>query len=48
MIHGFRSSLLGEAFDWQCLAVSSSVMLVFLFVGLVYFRRTERRFADIV
>jgi lipopolysaccharide transport system permease protein len=48
MISGFRSALLGEPFDWACVAVSAAVMLLFLFVGLFYFRRTERRFADIV
>ncbi len=48
MIGGFRSALLNEPLEWGSLAVSAAVMLVFLFVGLVYFRRTERRFADIV
>jgi lipopolysaccharide transport system permease protein len=48
MISGFRSALLGEPFQWACVAVSTAVMLLFLFVGLFYFRRTERRFADIV
>lgn len=48
MISGFRSALLGEPFQWDCLMVSSSVMVLSLVLGLFYFRRTERRFADIV
>lgn len=48
MISGFRSALLGEPLQGGCLAVSTLSMLAFLFVGLIYFSRTERRFADIV
>ena len=48
MISGFRSGLLGEPLEWGCIAVSTGVMLAVLFIGLLYFRRTERRFADIV
>jgi lipopolysaccharide transport system permease protein len=48
MISGFRSALLREPLEWGCLAVSTASMLVFLVAGLFYFRRTERRFADIV
>jgi lipopolysaccharide transport system permease protein len=48
MISGFRAALLGEALPWSCLAVSTGSMLAFLVAGLLYFRRTERRFADIV
>lgn len=48
MIGGFRSALLGEAIPWDCLAVSMGSMLLFLIAGLFYFRRIERRFADII
>ena len=48
MISGFRFGLLGEPLEWGCIAVSTAVMLAVLFIGLLYFRRTERRFADIV
>jgi lipopolysaccharide transport system permease protein len=48
MITGFRSALLGERLEWGCIAVSTACMLVFLVSGLLYFRRTECRFADIV
>jgi len=48
MISGFRSALLGEPLPWGCVAVSSAAALVSVFVGLLYFRRSERRFADII
>jgi lipopolysaccharide transport system permease protein len=48
MISGFRSTLMGEPMDWQTVTVSTAVMLAFLVGGLFYFRKTERRFADIV
>lgn len=48
LIGGFRAALLGEAVPWDCLVVSLfSAFVLFLF-GLAYFRRVERRFADIV
>jgi lipopolysaccharide transport system permease protein len=48
MIVGFRSALLGEQFDWVCIGVSTTSMLVILVFGVLYFRRAESRFADIV
>jgi lipopolysaccharide transport system permease protein len=48
MISGFRSALLGEPMPWGCVAVSTAAMLASVFVGLLYFRRSERRFADII
>ena len=48
IISGFRSSLLGEPMHWDCLLVSLSTSIAFLLVGAFYFRRVERRFADIV
>ncbi|HEV8001416.1 MAG TPA: ABC transporter permease [Planctomycetaceae bacterium] len=48
MISGFRSALLGEPMPWGCVAVSTAAMLGSVFVGLLYFRRSERRFADII
>ncbi|MCY2966092.1 MAG: ABC transporter permease [Planctomycetota bacterium] len=48
MISGFRSALLGEPFAWGCIGVSWLVTLGCLGLGLLYFRRLERRFADIV
>jgi lipopolysaccharide transport system permease protein len=47
-ISGFRSALLGQPWHPACLAVSSAVSGLMLAAGLLYFKRTERRFADIV
>jgi len=48
MISGFRSALLGEPFEWPVIAVSAMAAATILAVGLFYFRRVERRFADII
>lgn len=49
VIDGFRWSLLGtEAPDFQMMVVSFAVMSVLLFAGLVYFRKVETTFADII
>ena len=48
IISGYRSALLGERFYWDCLFVSLLVAIVLFMAGAVYFRRVERRFADIV
>ena len=47
MIDAFRSALLGTPWNLTTLAVSSVSALVFLVFGLFYFRKTERRFADV-
>jgi homopolymeric O-antigen transport system permease protein len=48
MIAGFRYALLGEPFPWGCFVISAEVSLLLLVVGVLYFRRVERRFADII
>jgi lipopolysaccharide transport system permease protein len=51
LIHAFRQALAGarmEEYDWYALSVSSGVSLALLAVGCLYFRRTERGFADII
>ncbi|MEM0925927.1 MAG: ABC transporter permease, partial [Planctomycetota bacterium] len=49
VIEGFRWSLLGgDAPDWIAIGRSVIVVLVVLVTGLVYFRRVERNFADII
>lgn len=47
-ILAFRQSVLGGPIDWYSLGVSAAVGCVLLFVGLWYFRRTERSFADVI
>jgi len=44
-----RNTLLGTgAPDWRGLMISAGASLLFLFVGLMYFRRTERFLADVL
>jgi lipopolysaccharide transport system permease protein len=49
VIEGFRWALLGkERPDLAVMAVSTTVVLVLLFGGIVYFKRMERIFADVI
>jgi homopolymeric O-antigen transport system permease protein len=48
LIEGFRSAFLGRPFDILALALSLGVALIFFIVGVIYFERVERRFADII
>jgi len=49
VIDGFRWSLFGQgSAHWGVFALSGAVSLVLLVTGLLYFRRVERRFADLV
>ena len=47
IIDGFRAALLGRPWNLTALGISTASSLVFLAFGLFYFRRTERRFADV-
>ncbi|MCA0398099.1 MAG: ABC transporter permease [Bacteroidetes bacterium] len=46
VIDGFRWCILGTPLDVRMLAVSILVTCVFLWLGLWYFRKTEKSFAD--
>jgi lipopolysaccharide transport system permease protein len=49
MVEAFRAALLPEKFgDWQLLATSCASTIVICAIGLIYFRRAERTFADVV
>jgi len=49
VIEGFRWALLGNAHpNFGVMAVSSIILLILLFGGIVYFKRMERTFADLV
>jgi lipopolysaccharide transport system permease protein len=48
LVEGFRSAFLGKPFDIGSLAVSCAIATVFLVIGVVYFEKVERRFADII
>jgi lipopolysaccharide transport system permease protein len=47
-IDGFRSSLLGLPFNWPAIACAWVVTLAIGWAGLSYFRRVERRVADLI
>ncbi len=47
-IEAFRAVVLGQSIDWAALGLSTATALVCLMVGLAYFIRAERRFADVV
>ena len=49
VIEGFRWSLLGtDAPDWTLMGVSAVVVALLLIGGMLYFRRMEKTFADVV
>jgi lipopolysaccharide transport system permease protein len=47
-LDGFRAALVGRPIAWEPLAVSVAAAVAIFVSGAVYFRRTERVFADIV
>lgn len=49
VIEGFRWALLGKASpDFFVMAVSSAVVVVLLFTGILFFRKMESTFADVI
>jgi lipopolysaccharide transport system permease protein len=48
IIEGFRSAFLGRPFDWPSISLSLIVAVVVLAIGVAYFERVERRFADVI
>ena len=48
VVEGFRSAFLGRPLDAVGVAISFGVSVVLLVIGLSYFERVERRFADII
>ena len=48
LIEGFRSAFLGKAFDVQGLGISFAMAVVIFIIGVTYFEKVERRFADII
>jgi lipopolysaccharide transport system permease protein len=47
IIDGFRSAILGKPWNFPTLLTSVTIALAVLYIGAMYFRKTERRFADI-
>jgi lipopolysaccharide transport system permease protein len=48
IIDGFRVAFLGGSFDLRALAVSLAAAVLLFLVGVAYFEKVERRFADII
>ncbi len=50
VIDGFRWAILGgnTQLYWDGFILSSSLVLLLLITGIIYFRKTERRFADLI
>jgi lipopolysaccharide transport system permease protein len=49
LIEAFRASMLpGRPVDWPLLGVSVAFTVVIFVVGMAYFRKTEREFADVI
>jgi lipopolysaccharide transport system permease protein len=49
IIEAFRSSVVPtRAVDWKALGVSVAVTLLVFVLGFIYFRKTEREFADVI
>ena len=46
IVMAFRSAILGLDWDFLSLAISTAAALRFFCVGVFYFRRMERLFAD--
>jgi len=48
LVLAFRQAAIGGAFDWYAFGVSSAVGILLAIVGMLYFRRVERGFADVI
>jgi lipopolysaccharide transport system permease protein len=48
LIEGFRAAFLGQAFDFFGLVVSAGAAIILFLIGVIFFERIERRFADII
>ncbi len=48
IVDAWRAALLGKPFEWGQLGISVGVGVFVLVLGLMYFRKLEREFADII
>jgi lipopolysaccharide transport system permease protein len=49
LIEAFRASLLPtREIDWQLLFISIGITIVIFIVSIIYFKKTEREFADVI
>lgn len=47
-VEGFRAVILGTPVPWSSWAISTGIASVLVLLGLMYFSRVERRFADLI
>lgn len=47
-IAGFRAAVLGSELNWVAWGISAAVAVALLVMGLTYFARSQRRFADVI
>lgn len=47
-VEGFRSAFLGRPFDAGAIGISLAISAALFFLGVAYFGKVERRFADII
>jgi len=48
LVEGFRSAFLGKPFDLTGLGISFAIAVALFAIGVAYFEKVERRFADII
>jgi len=48
IIEGYRAALLGQAFPWSWLALSTLITVITVVFAAYYFRQMEKSFADII
>ena len=48
LVEGFRAAFLGKPFDLTGLGISFAIAIAVFLVGVAYFEKVERRFADII
>ena len=46
VIDGFRWCILGDPLHWNSFISSCIIVLIFLIIGVIYFRKMEKSFAD--
>jgi lipopolysaccharide transport system permease protein len=48
VIEGIRSSVLGTSFEWIFIIPGFAVSVVILITGVIYFKKMERVFSDVI
>jgi len=48
IINGFRSAILNRPFSWDAIGISFLISVIIFMIGVGYFSRVEKKFADII